>query len=136
AAGDGDRSLSTPLTRYYAEAGDPPGFWIGQGLAALGHGELIAGAQVSEVQLQLLIGMGRDPITGDPLGKAYPTFASVAERIERRIKAIDAGLGPGARAVETARIEAEETERGTRRAVAGFDFTFSVPKSVSALWAV
>ena len=36
AAGDGDRSLSTPLTRYYAEAGNPPGFWIGQGLAALG----------------------------------------------------------------------------------------------------
>ena len=25
AAGDGDRSLSTPLTRYYAEAGTPPG---------------------------------------------------------------------------------------------------------------
>lgn len=26
AAGDGDRSLSTPLTRYYAEAANPPGF--------------------------------------------------------------------------------------------------------------
>ena len=25
AAGDGDRSLSTPLTRYYAEEGSPPG---------------------------------------------------------------------------------------------------------------
>ncbi|WP_271202576.1 MobF family relaxase [Microbacterium dextranolyticum] len=136
AAGDGDRSLSTPLTRYYAEAGNPPGFWIGQGLAALGHGELTAGSEVSEAQLELLIGSGRDPITGDPLGKAYPTFAPVAERIERRVKALDAGLGPAARAVETARIEAEETERGTRRAVAGFDFTFSVPKSVSALWAV
>ena len=24
-AGDGDRSLSTPLTRYYAETGIPPG---------------------------------------------------------------------------------------------------------------
>ena len=24
-AADGDRSLSTPLTRYYAEAGTPPG---------------------------------------------------------------------------------------------------------------
>ncbi len=136
AAGDGDRSLSTPLTRYYAEAGNPPGFWIGQGLAALGHGELTTGSQVSEAQLELLIGSGRDPITGDPLGKAYPTFAPVADRIERRTKALDAELGPAARAVETARIEAEEIERGTRRAVAGFDFTFSVPKSVSALWAV
>jgi hypothetical protein len=26
AAGDGDRSLSTPLARYYTEAGCPPGF--------------------------------------------------------------------------------------------------------------
>ena len=58
AAGDGDRSLSTPLTRYYAEAGNPPGFWLGQGLASLGHGELAGGSQVSEAQLQLLIGMG------------------------------------------------------------------------------
>ncbi|MAP64605.1 MAG: conjugal transfer protein, partial [Microbacterium sp.] len=33
-------------------------------------------------------------------------------------------------------IEHEERERGTRRAVAGFDLTFSVPKSVSVLWAL
>lgn len=32
AAGDGDRSLSTPLTRYYAEEGTPPGRWLGSGL--------------------------------------------------------------------------------------------------------
>lgn len=60
AAGDGDRSLSTPLTRYYAEAGTPPGRWLGSGVTALGHGELAPGAQVSEAQLQLLVGMGRD----------------------------------------------------------------------------
>ncbi|EFG46741.1 TrwC relaxase [Brevibacterium mcbrellneri ATCC 49030] len=35
-----------------------------------------------------------------------------------------------------AQIEAEEAARGSRRAVAGFDFTFSVPKSASVLWAV
>ena len=29
AAGDGNRSLSTPLTRYYAEVGTPPGRWMG-----------------------------------------------------------------------------------------------------------
>lgn len=34
AAGDGDRSLSTPLTRYYAEAGTPPGRWLGSGVTA------------------------------------------------------------------------------------------------------
>ena len=36
---DGDRELSTPLTRYYAEAGTPPGQWLGSGVVALGKGE-------------------------------------------------------------------------------------------------
>ncbi|KFI81021.1 TrwC relaxase [Bifidobacterium psychraerophilum DSM 22366] len=40
AAGDGDRSLSTPLTRYYAEAGSPPGFWLGSGITGFGMGNL------------------------------------------------------------------------------------------------
>ena len=40
------------------------------------------------------------------------------------------------RAAAVERIEVEERERGTRRTVAGYDYTFSVPKSVSALWAV
>ena len=136
AAGDRDRSLSTPLTRYYTEAGTPPGYWMGSGLGRLGHGELVGGAPVSEAQLQLLIGMGHDPITGDPLGRAYQQFASVAERIGQRVNALNSELGPAARAQEVAAIEAEEAERGTRRAVAGYDFTFSVPKSVSAIWAV
>src|SRR6478736_3969496 len=39
-------------------------------------------------------------------------------------------------AAETSRIEAEETAAGSRHPVAGFDLTFSVPKSVSVLWAV
>ncbi|WP_167131877.1 MobF family relaxase [Paramicrobacterium chengjingii] len=136
AAGDGDRSLSTPLTRYYAEAGSPPGFWMGSGLGRLGHGELVEGAQVSEAQLQLLVGMGHDPITGEPLGRAYQQFASAGERVKQRVGALAPELGPAARAREVAVIEAEEAERGTRRAVAGFDFTFSVPKSVSVIWAV
>lgn len=54
AAGDGDRSLSTPLTRYYTEEGTPPGFWMGSGLPYLGGGELTEGGRVSEAQLQLL----------------------------------------------------------------------------------
>ena len=40
------------------------------------------------------------------------------------------------RAQALAEIERDETQRGTRRAVAGFDYTFSVPKSVSVLWGV
>ncbi|WP_223881410.1 MobF family relaxase [Nesterenkonia ebinurensis] len=136
AAVDGDRSLSTPLTRYYAEAGTPPGQWLGSGVAALGQGQLAVGDRVSEAQLQLLMGMGRDPITGDPLGLAFPSYKYVAERIDARIADLDASLSPGAKGEAVARIEVEETERATRRAVAGFDFTFSIPKSASALWAV
>ncbi|WP_257995145.1 MobF family relaxase, partial [Brevibacterium luteolum] len=136
AAGDGDRSLSTPLTRYYAEAGTPPGRWLGSGTTALGHGELAPGAQVSEAQLQLLVGMGRDPITGVPLGRAYPVYASTADQVAVRVAQLDPALGLIERGRAVAQIEADEAARGSRRAVAGFDFTFSVPKSASVLWAV
>lgn len=136
AAGDGDRSLSTPLTRYYSAEGTPPGYWMGSGLSALGSGEIVAGSEVAEQQLQLLVGMGHDPITGDPLGRAYPAYKSVAQRVEERVGALDEALSPLERAQAIAKIESEEAAAGTKRAVAGFDFTFSIPKSASILWAV
>jgi hypothetical protein len=34
ASGDGDRALSTPLTRYYVEKGSPPGRWLGSAVTA------------------------------------------------------------------------------------------------------
>lgn len=136
AAGDGDRDLSTPLTRYYNADGTPPGRWMGDGLAALGDGRLAVGEEVSEAQLQLLIGMGRDPITGEPLGRAYPQYKPKNERIAERVAALAPDLSAAARGREVAAIEAEESARGTRRAVAGYDYTFSIPKSASVLWAV
>lgn len=136
AVGDGDRDLSTPLTRYYSADGTPPGRWMGSSIAALGAGQLDVGDEVSEAQLQLLIGMGRDPITGEPLGRAYPRYQPRAERIAERLAALPPGLSAAERGRETASIEAEESAKGTRRAVAGFDYTFSIPKSASVLWAV
>lgn len=135
-ANDGNRGLSTPLTRYYAESGTPPGRWMGGGLAGLGSGQMEAGAQVHESQLALLIGLGRDPVTGDQLGRAYPEYKDAKLRIAARIAEIPAEVCDEERDAEISRIEAEEGAIGGQRAVAGFDFTFSVPKSVSVLWGV
>ncbi|MDF1605871.1 MobF family relaxase [Nocardioides sp. YIM 152315] len=136
ATGDGKRALSTPLTRYYAEVGTPPGRWMGTGLGAFGAGQIRAGMQVTEQQLALLVGMGRDPITGDQLGRAYPEYRRLAARIDDRVAALDPEMAAEDWAAEKARIEAEEIAAGGRHAVAGFDLTFSVPKSVSVLWGV
>ncbi|GAB2493124.1 MobF family relaxase [Promicromonospora xylanilytica] len=108
AAGDGDRSMGTPLTRYYTETGTPPGRWMGAGVASLGSDELgglLVGGLVTEEQMARLAGKGLDPITGEQLGRAYPVY----------------GKGNGGK---------------PRRAVAGYDFTFSLPKSASVLWGV
>ena len=134
-AGDGERDLSTPLTRYYQETGFPPGRWIGTGVASLDC-PLTQGDVVSEAQLQLLMGYGAHPVTGETLGRPYPRFASVGERIDKRVSALDTRLSDTQRAAALTEIERQESERGTRRAVAGFDYTFSVPKSVSVLWGV
>ncbi len=136
AAGDGDRDLTIPLTRYYQEKGTPPGLWLGAGLQGLGDGELRPGAEVTEEHLRLLLGAGCDPVSGEPLGKPWLKFRSGAERIEVRVQGLSEGLGVGERAEAITLIEAEESGRDRRRAVAGFDYTFSVPKSVSTLWAV
>ncbi len=136
AAGDGNRALSTPLTRYYAEVGTPPGRWLGSGVGAFGAGQIKPGMAVTEEQLALLVGMGRDPVTGEQLGRAYPTYKRLVDRIDERVAALDPEMTQEDCAAETAKIEAEETAAGMRHAVAGFDLTFSVPKSVSVLWGV
>ena len=82
AAGDGDRSLSTPLTRYYTEEGTPPGRWMGSGIASL-DSPLKVGGEVTEEQLRLLIGEARHPVTGQDLGRRYRTY-KVAEEGKRR----------------------------------------------------
>jgi len=102
AAGDGNRSAADGLIRYYDESGTPPGQWLGSGLAGLGDGSLTEGRQVSEEQMALLFGLGRDPVSGNVLSRPYQVPK-------------DGSLSPSR---------------------SGFDLTFQVPKSASALWAV
>ena len=88
AAGDGNRPLSTPLTRYYSEVGTPAGRWMGSGLSAFGEGQLMVGMTVTEEQLALLIGMGRDPRQRQPLlagAKAAIQQPLFAQRLQRPV---------------------------------------------------
>lgn len=136
AAGDGKRSLSTPLTRYYTSQGTPPGRWMGGGLRGLGRGLVVEGDAVTEAQLQLLIGLGRDPVTGKALGRAYPVYRTVVDLTSAGRGEDGLELGPIERASAAASPAEDQSGAGRRRAVAGYDFTFSIPKSASILWGV
>ncbi len=134
ATGDRDRKDPNPLVGYYTEDGNPPGRWLGSGLHALGGGEIKRWDEVTPQQLELLLGMGRDPVTGDRLGRALPEYSKVSARIASRIADLSPEMTGEQREAAVAQIKAEEVAAGQQRAVAGFDFTFSVSKSVSALW--
>jgi conjugative relaxase-like TrwC/TraI family protein len=112
ARADGSGYAASALTRYYAESGTPPGRFLGQGLTGLndGHGVPV-GSAVSEEHLFRMLGMLQDPITGQQLGRS-------------------------SRRAGAAYIDARGVTRKAPHPVAGFDLTFSAPKSVSVAWAV
>jgi len=109
---------------------------MGAGLPAFGDGTLAEGSAVSEAQLQLLIGMGRDPLTGLPLGRAYPVCKAQDERVADRVNAVDLHLILRQKTASICAIVAEEATKPPQRAVTGFDFMVSIRKSASVLWAV
>ena len=112
ARADGSGHGASALTRYYAESGTPPGRFLGRGLAGLDNGDGVpVGSGVSEEQLFRMLGMLQDPITGQQLGRP-----------------------PGRRGA--AYVDARGVIRKGPAPVAGFDLTFSAPKSVSVAWAV
>ncbi len=137
AAGDGRAADSgaSPLTRYYTAEGYPPGTWLGSGLAALAA-EHMVGSEVTEQQLRELFEQSRSPFDGRQLGRPAVRYPTRQERIDRRVNKLPDTLTTEARAALIEQIVAEEKQTKTRTAVAGFDLTFSVPKSVSALWAL
>ncbi|MEV8172906.1 MobF family relaxase [Microbacterium sp. NPDC077486] len=137
--GDGDREMSSPLTRYYTESGCPPGAWVGTGLMSLNDGRtpaLAEGDIVTEEHLARLLGDGIHPVTGEKLGKTFPSLQPPRERIAARVARLDPDLRGEARAEAVQRIREEEVAKKPRTAVAGFDLTFSPPKSVSVIWGV
>lgn len=139
AVGDARPGPGQALTEYYTATGLPPGRWTGAGLPGLGAGDgtdLSAGTVVTEEGMARLFGAGHDPVTGDRLGLAYPKFRTAAARTAERVARLRTDLTEQERATAVAEIETQETVRPTRSAVAGYDLTFTVPKSVSVLWAI
>lgn len=115
--GDGRRPARKPMKDAQAEAGLPPGVWMGLGLAALGLAE---GSVVTERQAELLFGEGR-----------YPD----ADRIEREL--LDDGADP-----ETARLATvlgqpvEEIEKRKQTPLLAVDFVFRPQASLIVLRAL
>jgi conjugative relaxase-like TrwC/TraI family protein len=100
------------LTAYYAANGTPPGRFLGAGLAGLDGGRGVAkGSAVSELALWRMLGNLQDPVTGEQLGRLPH--------------------GPG-----MVFVDHLGQVRKAPQSVAGFDLTFSVPKSVSVAWAL
>ena len=65
--GDGDREMSSPLTRYYTESGCPPGTWVGTGLMSLDDGRspaLAEGDTVTEEHLGVMSSQVVEPGDG------------------------------------------------------------------------
>jgi len=137
AAGDGRTDPSTRLTRYYTADGYPPGRWHGAGLTGLAGGGPALGSAVTEAQLRRLFEEFADPVSGDRLGRQAPVkYKSRTERIADRVAKLPEEMTAADRDRTITRITEEENARPVKRAVVGFDLTFSPPKSVSALWAV
>lgn len=123
---------------YYMANGTPPGVWAGTGLAALG---LNPHADVNEDHLVALFGKGVHPITGTSIGRKFETPTPLNERIDLRERAAlldpqNAGLTQEELDALKDQIHAEETAKPVKQSVAGFEFVFSPPKSVSAWWAL
>lgn len=134
-SGDCERSGGDTLTSYYAAQGSPPGRWLGRGLGGLDAGMGVpVGARVEELAMTRLFGRGCDPVSGAALGRVYPSYSTARERIAARVAVLPDQMTAAARAGAVEDITRVELARVQPGAVAGFDMTFTPPKSVSTLW--
>ena len=137
ATGDCDRAGSAPLTAYYTASGNPPGRWLGAGLAGVDAGKgMTAGSTVIEAAMSNLFGAGKDPVSGAPLGRGYPSFTPARGRIAQQVKALPEAMTASDRSAAIDAITRIELAKPHPTAVAGFDMTFTPPKSVSTMWAL
>jgi conjugative relaxase-like TrwC/TraI family protein len=127
----GDDRLS-PLTRYFTSPGNPPGRWVGDGVAGLG---LTADWTVSEAAMERLFQDGTHPVSGAALtSREYTKHVPLEERIAKETAALPNTLTADERAEAVAAIRAEQSEKRQRPSVSGFEMVFSPPKSFSVAW--
>jgi conjugative relaxase-like TrwC/TraI family protein len=101
-----DLSTTPPdATTYYMKSGTPQGRWIGSGLQGINRS---IGDVVTESDAKAVFDAAMHPDTGAAMGRPHSQPIAVENK-----------AGPPT----------------VRHAVVGFDLTFSVPKSVSVLWA-
>lgn len=102
-----DFSPTPPDTiSYYVKTGTPQGCWLGAGLHGIARDP---GDKVNESEARAIFQDATHPDSKEPLGRPH-------------------GQPP---------IDQKTNDHNaTKHAVAGFDLTFSVPKSVSTLWAL
>ncbi|VXB56217.1 conserved hypothetical protein [Arthrobacter sp. 9V] len=103
---DDARPTPADTISYYMATGTPQGRWIGRGLDGINR---TTGQTVSESDAKSIFQAAQHPDTAAPLGRAYGEATITQEN---------------------------HVQTSSHHAVAGFDLTFSVPKSVSALWAL
>ncbi|CUU60762.1 conjugative relaxase domain-containing protein, TrwC/TraI family [Parafrankia irregularis] len=129
ATGDNLHGWET-LASYYAASGNPPGVWYGRGAQHAG----ITG-QVDEAQMANLYGQGLHPDTDEPLGRRFPAFQPLEERLAARLARRQTELGAPVPPDEAERIRIEELGR-ERQAVSAWDLVFTPVKSINVLLAL
>ena len=164
-AGDGWRYLWDQVAGdagdYYlldVGRGETPGRWAGRAAWP----ELGLTGRVTEEQMRQVFGRLAQPATAAPLGRPPRRFRSIHDRLraaraahdrdqtarwaQREVALLESGASRERIDDELAAFRARSAENwavteatirrgGQRQAVAGFDLTYSAPKSVSVLWA-
>jgi conjugative relaxase-like TrwC/TraI family protein len=115
-SGDRQRRAGEDLAGYYTETGNPPGRWLGSGIAALG-----VSGEVSEPQMVALFGQGIHPD---------------AERITDLEHAAGADDRSARQATRLGQPFRQAAAGSAGKPVAGYDLVFTPVKSVSLLWAL
>ena len=123
----------TPLTSYYTATGYPPGRWVGTGMAGIGGTTEVAGP-VTEQAMEAVFGTAgtRSPA----IRWVVPTASRGRWRPDRSPGGRLGEMQEPDRAAAVGRIGRKRSPVAPSGAVAGFDLTFTAPKSASVLWAV